>query len=128
MWTSLYAPRSDEEYAPVEQIISILSASFLIALERQLFDYLGCKWSTASKEVHDESKTVNNDISERDFSGLDRLLRIKGKLDFISGMILMYTNNKTGEALKQMSPKQLKEFNGVIPMARKSLATKPPPS
>ena len=96
MRTWLYAVRSSEEDVLVEPIVSVLCASFLITVERQLFDYLGGEWSSGSEEICEQAVTVprNNDITERDFSGLDHLLRIKGlaKLDFISGMML-YTNN-----------------------------------
>ena len=60
------------------------------------FDFVHGKWAAEqSDEVHRETSSVprNNDISERDFSGLDRLLRSKStaNLDFIEGLIL-YVN------------------------------------
>ena len=40
LWDSLYEEVSSEQEAMVEQLLSVLCASFLVVCERQLFDYL----------------------------------------------------------------------------------------
>ena len=75
----------------------------LLCCERQLFDFLHGKWSgDQSEEIMQQTASVacNNDTSEHDFSGLDRLLRVKptANIDFIEGLTL-FTNNKTGQYL-----------------------------
>ena len=92
-------------------LISVLCVSFFIVCERQLFDFLHGKWAAEqSEEIHRQTASVarNNDISERDFSALDRLLRSKStaNMDFIEGLIL-YVNNKTGQYLQILSASEL---------------------
>ena len=122
LWESLYEEVSAEQEALVEQLVSVLAASFLVVLERQLFDYLHGQWSSETDELRTETCHVprNNDISERDFSGLDRLMRLKvsANVDFISGLIL-YTNNKTSESLSNMTETELRgNLDSAIKLAR----------
>ena len=91
IWTSLHEPTSAEHAILVEQILGILCASFLVTLERQLFDFVSGKWAEPTEELRHESETVprNNDISDREFPGLDRLLVNTAKLDFIRDLLLL---------------------------------------
>ena len=123
VWSSIYQEVPEEQEALLDQLVSVLCASFFVVCERQLFDFLHGKWASEQTEaVRSETSSVprNNDISERDFSGLDRLLRAKAtaNLDFIEGLIL-FVNNKTGDYLKQLSPSELnKEIKSAMCTAR----------
>ena len=123
VWTSLHQPMSAEHYALVEQLIGVLCAIFLTAVERQLFDFINGKWREESHDLRYESATVprNNDISEWDFSDLDRLVRIKStaRLDFICELVL-YTN-KTAAALRKMSRQLHEELGAAITLVRETL-------
>lgn len=123
IWDSIYEPVEAEQESLVEQLISILCASFLVVVQRQLFDFLHGKWADIQNDLRDESAAVprNNDISERDFSGLDRLIRTKisANIDFMSGLLL-YTNNKTAQSLHSMNEEELSAaLSSATKLARK---------
>lgn len=102
---------SSELDSTTKEILQVLFQSFSALLLRLVSDHLpGGEYEVNCEVLGSETQSVpkTNVVSERDFAKLDRFLREKPNASTLSlEALILFSNNKTAEWLRQKSPEEL---------------------
>ena len=127
IWDALIRPSEND--ALTQELLQLIFRSFVILLGRLLHDFLSeGPLSEPSDSLLEETKSVpkSNTVSERDFAKLDRYLLEKPNASTLAlESLVLFSNNKTSEWLKQKTEKEqkaiLEKAHAMVPEFRKCL-------